>query len=108
MTTSDFVTETTTTTIGSLAVQTTTLETTSSDKCDGVCGCEWKPFSIDGKTQCFKLAGRYKLDQAERECQERGAKLPLPENQKQNADMLIAFKKMTDEMYKTTKRNFMK
>ena len=35
------------------------------------------------------------MKQAERACQELGAQLPLPENQKQNEDMLIAFREMT-------------
>ena len=42
------------------------------------------------------------MDQAERECQERGAKLPLPENEKQNEDMLNAFNEMTYGLYNGT------
>ena len=63
--------------------------------CEDVCGCEWVPFSIDAKIQCFKHAGRYQLEQAERACEELGAELPLPENQIQNDDMLKAFKHIT-------------
>ena len=98
-TTSGFVTKTTTTTIGSLAEQTTTLETTS---CEGICGFQWKPFSINGKCQCFKFAGKYQLEQAERACQELSAQLPLPENRKQNKDMLKAFNEMTYGLYNGT------
>ena len=71
----------------------TTLKTPSLNLC-GFWGCEWKSFSIDGKIQSFTYAGRYRLEQAERACQELSAKLPLPENQKQNDDMLNAFKQI--------------
>ena len=70
------------------------MKTTATDSCEGLCGCEWKTFIIDGDIQCFKYAGRHQLEQAERACQKLSAKLPLPENQNQNEDMLKAFKQM--------------
>ena len=73
----------------------TTFETTLSYSCEDICGCEWKSFSIDGKVECFKNAGRHQVNQAELVCQKLGAKLPLPENEKQNEDMQNVFKKMT-------------
>ena len=95
-TTLETTTSETTSTTDSLT-RTTTLETASSKSpcdCDCVSGCEWESFSIDGKVEYFKNIGRYHLYQAERACQELSAKLPLPENKKQNTDMLRAFRKM--------------
>lgn len=59
----------------------------------------WTGYTIRGQVKCVKMIGLDQLQNAQSRCADLGASVPLPLNEDENADYMVAFRELGSDSY---------